>query len=159
MTHPIFAQADKFLLIADLGQLKVFRFQRAGDDPAERDHLVEVKGRGSDLAVQSVADVVTDQAGKFARGNAVGVNGAMSHGEQHHLESELERKALERLSASIAGVLKEAGHPAWILAAPQATLRRIEAALSPCCREKLVESVGADLTHESLAKLEARFLG
>lgn len=158
MSQSIFEQADKFLLIADLGSLRVFRIQRAGDDPAERDHLVELKGNGNAPMLQSVADVVTDQAGKFNRGNAVGMNGAMSQGEQHHLESELERKAMENLSASIAGVLKDAGHPAWILAAPQAVLKRVEAALSPCCRERLVERLGADLSKEPLAKLEKRFL-
>jgi hypothetical protein len=158
MTTSIYDQADKFLIIADLGQLKVFRFQRAGDDPVERDHLVEMKNRGCDPDLKSISDVVTDQAGKFSRGSAAGVTGAMSHGEQHNLEGELERKAMERLAASIATVLKDASHPAWILAAPQADLKRIEAALAPCCRERLMETVGADLTKEPLAKLESRFL-
>ncbi len=158
MTTSIFEQADKFLIIADLGNLRVLRFQRAGDDPAERDHLVEVKTNVSEPELKAISDVVTDQAGKFNRGGAAGVTGAMSYGEQHNLTSELERKAMETLSASIASVLKDVGHPAWILAAPQADLKRIEAALSPCCRERLVERVGADLAKEPVAKLEKRFL-
>ena len=158
MTTSIFEQADKFLLIADLGSLRVLRFQRAGDDPVERDHLIEVKSNVGDPELKSISDVVTDQPGKFNRGGPVGVASAASYGEQHHLESELERKAKENLSARIAKVLKDAGHPTWILVAPQADLKQIEAALSPCCRERLVETVGADLTKEPLAKLEKRFL-
>ena len=158
MTTSIFEQADKFLLIADLGNLRVLRFHRAGDDPAERDHLVEQKTNVSEPELKSISDVVTDQAGKFNRGSAAGVVSAMSHFEQHNLESELERKALESLSASIGAVLKGAGHPTWILAAPQADLKRIEAALSPCCQERLVERVGLDLMKEPVAKLEKRFL-
>jgi hypothetical protein len=158
MTTSIFEQADKFLLIADLGKLRVLRFQRAGDDPVERDHLVEVKANVSEPELQTISEVVTDQAGKFNRGGAAGVVSAMSHFEQHNLESELERKALERLATGIATVLKDAGYPTWILAAPQADLKRIEASLLSCCRERLVERVGADLMKEPLAKLEKRFL-
>ena len=158
MTTSIFEKADKLLIIADLGSLRVFRFDPAGDDPAERDHLVEVKTNVSGPELQTISDVVTDQAGKFNRGGAAGVVSAMSHFEQHNLESELQRKALESLSTSIATVLKQAGHPPWVLAAPQADRKRIEAALSTHCREKLVESVGADLIKEPVAKLEKRFL-
>ncbi len=82
----------------------------------------------------------------------------MSTGEEHNLESEIERQALHRVADAIAGAVSAAGSPRWLLVAPQAILKRLTDALPQSCRELLADSVAADLTKVPVATLEARFL-
>ncbi|NIP95266.1 MAG: host attachment protein [Akkermansiaceae bacterium] len=104
------------------------------------------------------SEVVTDQSGRFGQGGMTGEPGGMSYGEQHNLDTELEKKALKRIAAEIGAIVAAEGHCAWVLAAPQPILKRLQEALPRPCREALADTVGADLTKEPIAKLEQRFV-
>lgn len=149
---------EKLIVLADLGRIRSLELRTGSDDPQEKDHLVKHTETALDGQPLARSEVVTDQSGRFGQGAGAGGQGGMSHGEQHNLDTELERKALEYLAERIAELLAENQHPSWILAAPQAILPRLQKALPKPCRDSLSESVGANLTKEPHPKLEQRFV-
>ena len=148
----------KIIIAANLGNLRVLKFREAGEDPVEQEHLIEEEGESGKQHVKTIHETVTDQSGRFTRGGAVGMETGMSHGEEHHLKAEIERGALKKIAARIECALSAEGHPAWILAAPQTILARLQEMLTAGARRTLVSCVGADLTRCPLAEMEARFL-
>jgi hypothetical protein len=148
---------NKFIITANLGQIRVLKYRAAGEDPAEQEHLLEEPGESGKEHVQSIREAVTDQAGRFGRGNPVGFETGMSAGEENHLKAEMERSALKKIAARIESVLEAEGRPTWILAAPKSLLARLQKILSAAARKTLASTVGADLTRWPLAKMEERF--
>ena len=148
----------KLIIAANLGKVRVLKHRAAGEDPIEQDHLIEIPEKSSKQHVATIQEAVTDQPGKFGRGTAAGLKTAMSYGEEHNLEKEMERNALKSVAARIEHVLDEKGYPPWILAAPQSILARLKEFLPPAARKALTSDVGADLTQCPLQELEARFL-
>ena len=148
----------KLIIAANLGNLRVLKYREAGEDPVERDHLIEEEGESGKQHVKTIQETVTDQSGRFARGVPVGMETGMSYGDEHGLKAEIERGALKKMVARIECALSAEGYPAWILAAPQAILARLQEALPADARRNLLSSVGADLTRCPLSEMEARFL-
>lgn len=148
----------KIIIAANLGNLRVLKYREAGEDPVEQEHLIEEEGESGKQHVKSIHETVTDQSGRFNRGGPVGMAAGMSYGEEHELKAEIERGALKKMAARIECALSAEGHPAWILAAPQTILARLQEALPDVSRKNLLSSVGADLTRCPLSEMEARFL-
>ena len=148
----------KLIITANLGNLRVLRHREAGEDPVEKEHLVEEPGESGKEHVKSIKETVTDQSGRFTRGTVPGLKTGMSYGEEHNLESEIERAALRKMVSRIECVLSAEGHPHWVLAAPKAILTRMKESLNADARKSLLSCVGADLTRTPLADLEKRFL-
>ena len=145
------------IVITDLGRVRVLKYQPGGDDPRDKDHLVEEASEELAGVGDPLRETVSDQAGQFAK---TGTNGAgMSSGEEHNLESEMERQALSRVATVVSSFVQAAGCPPWSLVAPQPILRRLTDELPKKCRDALSETVAGDLTKVPLAKLEKRFLG
>lgn len=147
----------ELLVIANLGRIRCVKFRQEGEDPIEQEHLMEDATTAVEEHRVTRGEVVTDQSGRFGRSAPAGEGGGMSYGEQHNLNAELERKALQSIAGKIGKLVAEEGNRHWSLAAPQPILRRLEKALPAACRAALVQTIGADLTKESLAKLEKRF--
>ncbi|NNC89473.1 MAG: hypothetical protein HKN82_13530 [Akkermansiaceae bacterium] len=150
---------EKLLLIANLGRVRVLKFRKGGGDSLEQDHLVEEEELPLERPPSSRNDVATDQSGRFGRGGSAGTKGGMSYGEDHKLDAEMERKAIEQVGTAIGGTVAGRGNPSWLLAAPQPILARLQEALPPAARKCLARTVAADLTKTPLAKLEDRFVG
>jgi hypothetical protein len=148
----------KIIIAANLGNLRVLKYREAGEDPIEQEHLIEELGESGKQHVKSIHETVTDQSGRFSRGGPVGMAAGMSYGEEHELKAEIERSALRKIVARIEYALSAEGYPAWILAAPQTILARLQDALPAVARRNLLSSVGADLTRCPLAEMEERFL-
>lgn len=148
----------KFIIAANLGQVRVLQYRAAGEDPVEQEHLIEASSSSGKEHVKSIHETVTDQSGRFGRGSPVGFETGMSHGEELHLKDELERSAIKKIVSRIESVLAPAGHPVWILAAPKTLLGKLERGLSAAARASLASTVGADLTHCPLREMEQRFL-
>ncbi|MFD2256497.1 host attachment protein [Luteolibacter algae] len=145
---------ERLLILTDLGTVRVLNFRKAGDDPRERAHLVELSE--NELGPPRGA-ITTDGPGKFNRGSAAGNGEAMSHAETK-LDVEVEKRAIAQVAKEICDVVAGLGCHSFVLAAPQEHLKRLEAEMNPTCREKLRDSVGADLSNTSLKDLEKRFL-
>jgi hypothetical protein len=105
-----------------------------------------------------VQEWVTDKAGRFSQGNAVGVEGGMSYGEEHELKDEIERNAMRRVATRIGEIVREEDHPIWVLAAPRSILPRLESMLPVDARQSLEYTVSSDLTRCPLPEMEERFL-
>lgn len=142
------------MILTDLGVVRVLNFKEAGDDPRERAHLKELAE--NELGAPRGA-VTTDTPGKFSRGFAAGNGESMSHAETK-LDVEVEKRAIAQVAKEICELVNKLGCNSFVLAAPQEHLKRLESEMDADCREKLAESVGADLTKSRLKELEKRFL-
>jgi hypothetical protein len=148
----------KLIIAANLGHVRVLKYKEAGEDPIEQDHLIEDAEESSNRHALSIQEVVTDQSGRFARGNPVGFETGMSYGQGNHLKAELERSAMKDIAGRICDVLASENYPAWVLAAPKPILPRLQEMLSSTARNTLASTVGADLTRTPLPEMEQRFL-
>lgn len=149
---------EKLIVIANLGRVRPLKFKPAGDDPAEKAHLLEDPQGSVDLKPKSITEVVTDRTGRFRQNGVVARHGGMSYGEEHHLKSELEHQALERVAGTIGDVVAAAGYPAWRLVIPQEIRPSLLKALPAAAAHTLADVVAGDWTKLPLAELEKRFL-
>lgn len=145
---------ERLLILTDLGLVRVLKFKTEGDDPRDLAHLIELSE--DELDAPRGAET-TDGPGRFNRGFAAGKGEAMSHAETK-LEIEVEKRAIAQVAKEICEVVENLDCKGFTLAAPQEHLKRLEAEMDAACREKLRETVGADLTKTSLKELEKRFL-
>jgi hypothetical protein len=148
----------KLIVIANLGRIRPVKFKPAGDDPQDQAHLFEEPGSTLEIRPKSIQEVVTDQAGRFRQSGPSGRQGGMTSGEEHHLKSELEHQALERVAEHIGNIVASAGYPAWQLVFPQENLPSLLKALPTEASRVLADTVPGDLTKLPLAELEKRFL-
>ncbi len=146
------------IVIANLGQVRVLKLRPAGDDPAQQDHLCEVPSANGKEPPKAIHEVVTDQSGRFAQGNAVGLQTGMSNGENLQLEAELQREALQKIAARIDEAVESEGSPPWMLVAPSPILPALKQALPARTKKTLDETHAGDFTRLPLRELEDRFL-
>ena len=146
------------IVIANLGQVRVLKLRPAGDDPVQQEHLTEVPSGHEKDPPKAIHEIVTDQSGRFAKGNPPGVLTGMSAGEHHQLEAEIQRGALLRIAAKIGEAVNDEGTPSWMLVAPPQILPALKDALPAHAKKALGETLAADLTRTPLRELEGRFL-
>ncbi len=149
---------EKLIVIANLGRVRTVKFREAGDDPRDKAHLVEAAGSVVEMRLSAISDVVTDQAGRATQSGPVGREAGMSYGEEHNLKTELEKQALERITAKIGEIVAAEGNPPWRLVVPQMILNSLEQALPALARKALVGTLAGDLTSIPLPELEKRLL-
>ena len=114
----------KLIIAANLGRIRVLKYREAGLDPIDQEHLLEEPSESGKEHVLSVQEWVTDKAGRFSQGNAAGMEGGMSYGEEHELKEQIERNAMRRVATRIGEIVREEDHPIWVLAAPRSILPR-----------------------------------
>ncbi len=146
------------IVIANLGRVRVLKLRPAGDDPVQQDHLFEVPTSNGVEPPKMIHEVVTDQSGRFAEGNAANLQTGMSNGENLKLEAELQRDALQKIASRIGEAVEAEGAPPWMLVAPSQILPALKQALPAQSRKTLGETQAADLTRTPLRELEDRFL-
>lgn len=149
---------EPLIILCNLGRVRVVKFREAGDDPKEQAHLSETNGSTLEMRPESVSEVVTDSAGRFTQSGPLGRGAGMSYGEEHGLEAELERQALQRIATTVGEKVAEEGNPPWHLAAPASILPALKKALPAAARNSLANTTAADLTRLPLAKLENQLL-
>ena len=150
---------NTFIVLADLGLLRAFQPEPAEQGVGREFDLKEIKLAPLTHTPTSIGEQVTDQAGRFrATVNPGSPRGSgMSHGEAHNLQTEDERRLIQKLAARIDAIIAKRSPDRWILAVPSAILPRVKNALHPTSKQKLVESHAADLTKLSLKQVEYRF--
>lgn len=149
---------EPLIILSNLGRVRALTFRAAGDDPQQQAHLSEIPGSRVELRPQSVAKVVTDQAGRSSQSGPVGRSPGMSFGEMHGLETELERQAMARIAMEIGDRVAAEGNPRWHLVAPAAILPALKKALPAEAQKCLAGTTVGDLTKLPLAKLETQLL-
>lgn len=149
---------EKLIVIANLGRVRPVKFRQAGDDPREKAHLVEMPESAADMRPEPIGAVVTDQAGRATQSGPVDRRGGMSYGEEHNLQTELDKQALGRVAGKISEIVAAEKHPAWRLVAPSTILNALTSALPATARKCLAGSLSGDLANVPLPELEKRFL-
>ncbi len=147
----------KLIIAADLGRVRVWKVREAGPHPLEQWHLDEIEADRSHDHVRTLLETVTDKAGRFEKGEGIPFRTGMSHGEEHHLLGEMEKRDIARAAGHIEDALGRDGYPEWILAAPPAILRALQQNLSRRAIAMLDRSLAADLTRCTTADMEERF--
>lgn len=149
----------ELIAIVGLGRVRILSISRGGDDPNDRDHLVEELNEDLEGVGGPLRDTVSDQAGQFGKRGGKGAAGSVvSTGEEHNLQSERERAALANVAARVAVAVGAAGYPAWRLVAPQDILRRMINELPKRCQDTVVETIAGNLTKMPVVELEKRLL-
>ena len=149
---------EALIILADLGNVRVLKYQAAGDDPSQQPHLVELADAAARFHRDTIHEVVTDQAGRFTRSGPTDRRQGMSYGEEHQLEASLEDQAIRRVAKHLDAIVVREGLPSWRLVAPSSILRPLQEMLSSPARESLARTEGADLVAFPLAELEQRCL-
>jgi len=134
---------DKVIILTDLGSMKAIRLTR--HEQTGRDHLETIDHLEPEAPHQRLSDVVSDQAGRFpvADGSR---GGAMSNGENLHLEQESQRRTIKLLASQIQQVLEREHAPAWYFAANDQIDHKILNELPKQWRDKVQKHVRKDLT-------------
>jgi protein required for attachment to host cells len=148
---------NSLIILANLSRIRVLKFEQAGDDPQQQDHLRE-EAEEIREPLKPIRELVTDQQGRFGRSTPSGMETGMSNGEEHNLEAEVERRAVERIAERIAGIVADAGCPFWTLAATPPFAAQVRKCLPPEVASKLTGALAADLTRVPLGELEKRLL-
>ena len=145
----------KLIVLADLGRLKAFRVTR--DEMTSNLH-VELAEELNFLDGQGkMLDKVTDRAGRFPSSGGTNGGGAMSAGENHNLQSEIQKRLIKRLGEGINDLIKRENPTIWHFAAAQEINHKIQDELCTEVRSKLSKSVGSDLTKIGKSELLAHF--
>ncbi len=148
---------EKMIVVADLGRLRAFRL--APEDPLDGGnvHAHEVEISPLDEQPESVHEMVTDQAGRFARGSRVGRMTGMSRSEANGMLAEQEARLIKLLASRIESLAAGFGTSEWTLVAPDRICKRLESTLGAGVKDSLCQVEKADLTHASLQDIEKRF--
>ena len=84
------------VVVTDLGCFKAFKLENNDAHRSPRLQLVE---EFNNVAAHArLVDQVTDQAGRFGRGGAKSMDGAMSDGERHNIELEQRKRIVRQLA-------------------------------------------------------------
>lgn len=148
---------EKIVIIADMAHLRAFRFAIDPDEEEARLRACEIEVDPLPDIPQPIHNLVSDQAGRFPRGEGTTKSTGMEQGEAHSREQERERRLIQALAERINRILVEADVPKWNLAAPRSICNRVRAALDPAVRDALTRVEMVDLTKEPLLEIEARF--
>lgn len=135
--------ADKLIILTDLGSFKAFRVTR--DEMTQNQHIQLIENFEPVDGHAKVQDKVTDQAGRFPVGNGIG-GGPMSHGENHNLQTEIQRRVIRFLSESINDVIQRENPDIWYFAANREIDQKILDGIDPGVRAKMKKHVRSDLT-------------
>lgn len=143
----------KLIVLADLGRLKAFRVTR--DEMTSNVHVELAEELNLLDGQEKLLDKVTDKAGRFpASGGNAGGGGA---GENHKLQSEIQKRLIKRLGEAINDLVRREKPTIWHFAAAQEINQKILQELGPEVRSKLSKSVGSDLTKVGKNELLSHF--
>jgi hypothetical protein len=146
--------SEKLIILTDLGSFKAFRLTR--DELTQKPHLRLVENFEPVDGHLKLQDKVTDQAGRFPVSNGSAA-GPMSHGENHNLQSEIQRRVIKFLSDSINEIVNREGTDYWYFAAHREIDQKILDGVEPGIRSKLQKHVRSDLTKVDKSELLSYF--
>jgi hypothetical protein len=134
------------VVVADLGRFKAFELvrKRTGRPPA----LEVIESKRHEQIHSKLSEQLTDFAGRFPQVHGphdVGDTG-MSMGEQHNLELEQRRRAIQTIAAELDRLLASNEFGACWLAAPQPFHQTLIDVLRPETRAKILIALHRDLT-------------
>lgn len=146
--------SDKLVVLTDLGALKAYKVTRDELNGHPRIDLIQNFENVS--AHQRMSDTLSDRAGRFPVGNGIAA-GQMSHGENHGLETETEKRLIELLSSRVNEIVGGSDAPYFYFAAPAQINQRVVDGFRPDVRAKMQKNVTSDLIKTVKSELLSRF--
>jgi hypothetical protein len=147
---------EKLFIVADLGLLRAYREVQGPHDREPRMELIEEVVPES--AHKRLSEQVTDQAGRFPRGSGADiVTGDLSAGERLNLETEQNRRLIERLAEVINTLLANHDVAQCSLAASAPIHNQLLDALDPKLREKISQVLASNLARTEPRELVRHF--
>ncbi len=130
---------NALLIVADLGELKVFRVVRKEgifDNELKISYVPEpVTDLDYIAGHKKLQDLVSDEAGRFGH----------SHGEAHNLESEIKQRTIKDIATDIATISEHEKADKLLLAFPKEHFQELMEKLSPEIKSKIIKAIEADL--------------
>lgn len=145
---------NKLIILTDLGSFKAFRLTR--DQMTQNEHLQLIENFEPLDGHQRLQDKVTDQAGRFPVSNGV-ASGQMSHGENHNLQTEMQRRVIKLLAENINNVVRREDPAMWYFAANAEIDQKILDGVEPPLRARMKKHVRSDLTKINKGELLSYF--
>lgn len=134
---------SSFLIVADRGNLKAYRLEKAPTDRPHHVHLVQALSLAD--AHAKIGEVNTDVQGRRSSDGSVQVGGT---GERHY-DLENNRRSARELADHIKALLKEHKPEAWSFAAPSGLNQSVLDELEPNLRNLVAENLQRDLVKVS----------
>lgn len=144
--------ADKLVVLTDLGAVKAYRVYRDEMNGSPRIELREAVENPD--AHQRMGETLSDQAGRFPTGAGTG---QMSHGENHNLRTENEKRLIERLSQQVNEIVRSSDAPYFYFAAPREINQRVVDGFESGVRSKMLKNVGSDLVKVDKSAILSHF--
>ena len=143
---------NTFVIVADLGLFKAYKFGRTAVQQTPRLELVEelqsLDGQGK------LGDKVTDQAGRWrVPTSRMGV----SYGERQKIDLEMRKRLLKQLAGHIERVVAEHGVEECYLSVNKDVHHQLWDELDARTRDRIVKVIPADLTKLDKAELIEHF--
>jgi hypothetical protein len=145
---------NSLLIVADRGSLKAYKVEEM---PTRAPRLRLIQAFDTLDVHGRYQDKVTDQAGGFPSGGGGDGRHANGIAERGAIDLENQRRACKHLAERISELVEQEKPEGWMIAAPAQSCPVISEYLTPAVRERLVESVHADLVKIEPAKLHSYF--
>jgi len=139
---------SEVLIVTDLGHFKAYRLV---ENPMESPKLELIKEQDNIEAHGRLGEKLSDEAGRFGMGGER--SSLKGYGEQHNIESEIERKIIKNISNEINQIIKSENPQRWHLFAAKRINNNIITLLNKEVLKKLKKNVKSDLTKLSKKEL------
>jgi hypothetical protein len=147
----------RLLVVADLGRFRAYRWEA---DPAFSHPRLELIEEWETNMNHHLREEVTDQAGRFRKGNGqMEGPAALSDGEQHNLDLERRRRAMKTVAKRISELLETESVEGCYLAADSRINQPILDQIDIRARGRIEKNVSANLSKLSPAELVQHFGG
>ena len=144
---------NKIIIVADLGHFKAFKVTKA---QMESTKITLIESYDSIDAHGKLGEKLSDRAGRFKRGEGQRKD-AKGYGEPHNMKIELEKRLTKLIANDITSLITKEDFPKWNLSAPAKINGQIIEQLPPDVKNKLGESITADLTKTANNKILSYF--
>ncbi len=144
---------NKIIIVVDLGHFKAFKVTKAQMESAR---ITLIESYDSIDAHGKLGEKLSDRAGSFKRGDGQRKE-AKGSGEPHNMKIELEKRLTKLIANDINSLITREDFPDWNLSAPGKINGQIIENLAPDVKNKLGESITADLTKTAKSKILSYF--
>jgi len=141
---------NKLIILTDLGSFKAYRV--TPDEMTQKPRIQMIDNFETIDGHTRIQDMVTDQAGRFPVANGI-ASGQMSHGENHNLRTEIEKRVIRQLADSINKLVTREDLPVWYFAAHREIDQRILENVDAAVKAKMRKHVRSDLTKVDKSEL------
>jgi len=145
---------NKILIIADLGHFKAYKVSK---EPMESARVTLIESYDTIDGHGRMGEKLSDNAGRFSRGDKGTTTVSGGSGEPHNLALETEKRLVKLIAEDISELISRERCTDWNLAAPAKINKQIIENLKPGIKDKMNKSVTANLTKTDKSEILGYF--